>query len=213
MKRTRTLLTILAAGLLYVVHAASSIAPGNYYLYFDTQGADCYADGSPLLEGERYALVWRSEALKDVTTGLFNANGTPVDPTNCNIVAIFPSAVREGTGDNVFAHAAPSVCEVPRRHLVNIYEQDRSEPSGVYSVFAFDTRVWKNDAWTLGQMKTVSPNAFATDFTAEYASNVVFETLRDYTPVNGLTALTVNVSLNSGIARYGSVSTDYSFTN
>ena len=57
---------------------------GDRVLRFSTQGPDRYADGSVVIDGECYALVW-SPAGK--TFSGFNADGTPVSANDCVVLA------------------------------------------------------------------------------------------------------------------------------
>ena len=123
------------------VRADSS--PLDYYLMFETYGNDCYADGSPLMQGECYALVWRSEDTKDSIDNLFKADGTVVNAETTKIIAVFPSAVQsEGWS-------------WAKRSLALIDPMDMSmweKKGGVMSLFVFDTRRWNalTQVWELG---------------------------------------------------------------
>lgn len=115
------------------------------YFMFETAGHDCYADGSPLLAGERYALVWRSNDTLGQTDGLFLADGRPVDANRCEVLWLFDAAERrteEGTGI-VYAAAKRSYILVAESYI-----KEKGD-TGVYSLFVFDTRVWNGSEWGL----------------------------------------------------------------
>ena len=143
------LILFLTVGVIFNVRAFAP-APGHYFVYFATNGADSYQDGSPLLEGECYALVWRSETLKNTTGNLFYSDGTPVDPENCIVMAVCDTATRTDNGSELFSHATNTVIAVDRRQLLNAYDEPTDGYKGVFSIFAFDTRIRLEDGWELG---------------------------------------------------------------
>ena len=53
-------------------------------LTYSTPGTDCYADGTPVVDGECYALVW-TPAGKEFSG--FNADGTAASPLDCVVLA------------------------------------------------------------------------------------------------------------------------------
>ena len=114
------------------------------YFMFETAGRDCYADGTPLLAGERYALVWRSKDSLDRTDGLLGADGRSVDTNCCEVLWLFDAAERRtdaGTGE-VYAAARRSYVQIAESYL------SKRGDTGVYSLFVFDTRVWEGDGWS-----------------------------------------------------------------
>lgn len=114
--------------------------PSDYYVMFETAGEDCYADGTPLIEGERYALVWRSNDLANTVDGLFNADGTSaLGDDKCEILWLFDAAERRtATDGHVYARARRSYVQMALSHIQSHFWD------GVYSIFLLDTRVYKN---------------------------------------------------------------------
>ena len=131
------------------VFAALSLmaVPTDYYIMFETAGEDCYADGTPLVEGERYALVWRCTELANTMDGLFNSDGTSVyGDDKCEILWLFDAAERMTAEDgHVYARAKRSYVQMALRHIQDHFWD------GVYSIFALDTRVYKNGQVTLSE--------------------------------------------------------------
>ena len=73
--------------------AATTAAFGAYddtTYFFSTKGVDCYADGSQVAVGERYALVWSAGEFAG-----FNADGTLVNAEDA-VVGIFSLATAAG---------------------------------------------------------------------------------------------------------------------
>lgn len=139
-------LSLVAFGL--IAETFSALTPDDRYFYFSTQGKDCYADGTPLLDGECYAVVWRGESLKNTTSGLFDADGNAVDPDNCQILAVLPAAKRGVKDGQPYAYAAPAweyIANGVLGPLVN---------NGIISLFVFDTRIWNGTSWIVGGMKS-----------------------------------------------------------
>ena len=140
MMRRLLLALAVACATAFGVKAAG---PLDDYLMFETNGDDCYADGSPLWEGECYALVWRNGDAASREDGLFNADGTVVDSKTTKILAVFPSAMQTNYEDSVYA--------VARRSWTMISSMDMSRwenQGGVMSVFVFDTRKWNSESQT-----------------------------------------------------------------
>ena len=76
----KVFLMVAAIGL-----AAASFADMNdALLSFATQGPDKYADGTTVIDGECYALVWTANG---ATFGGFNADGTLVSATDRIVLA------------------------------------------------------------------------------------------------------------------------------
>lgn len=126
--------------------AAAGGSPLDEYLLFETFGDDCYADGSPLWEGECYALVWRNGDAATRVGGLFNSDGTVVDESTTKILAVFSAAVQTNYEGNVYSCARRSWS------LMNSMDMQMWEKrGGVLSLFVFDTRRWNTEtqAWEL----------------------------------------------------------------
>ena len=126
--------------------AAAGGSPLDEYLLFETVGDDCYADGSPLWEGECYALVWRNGDAATRVDGLFNSDGTVANPSTTKILAVFPAAVQTNYEGGVYSCARRSWA------LMNPMDMAMWENrGGVLSLFVFDTRRWNTEsqAWEL----------------------------------------------------------------
>jgi hypothetical protein len=88
---------------------------------FSTKGPDCYADGSVVMDGECYALVWSRDGNFDG----FAADGECVDPAD-RIVLIAPIA-KNGC-------CPPVLFQIPAAEA-------NSLANGKYAVYLLDTRV------------------------------------------------------------------------
>lgn len=66
----------LIAATLALAASMTATAGVDVFVTFHTEGPDRYADGSPVLNGERYALVWSRDGVFEGVT----ADGEPVDP-------------------------------------------------------------------------------------------------------------------------------------
>jgi len=80
MKRTVSLICLLLSGMVFADMA-------DKVLRFSTAGTDRYADGSVVMDGECYALVWSP---KGTTFSGFNADGTPVSSADRVVLAGAP---------------------------------------------------------------------------------------------------------------------------
>lgn len=101
------------------VVSANSI--GDARLSFSTKGPDRYADGSVVMDGEAYALVWSQDGNFDG----FSADGECVDPED-RVVLIAPVA-KDGRCPPVLFQIPEAEAEVLK--------------NGQYSVYLLDTRV------------------------------------------------------------------------
>ena len=135
------LITVVSLAQVIVVSAADMRVSN---LTFETAGDDCYADGSLVLPGECYALVWRS--LDKVGTEFPDISIDPPDPKNPNddfwVAHYFPAAVRE-SGDGFETAYCP---------LISLAEQEppivlglNSNRQGKWSILLLDTRYLKED--------------------------------------------------------------------
>ena len=96
--------------------AFAVVAPSVDVITFSTPGTDTYADGTPVADGECYALVWSSDGVFD---GL-NADGSLVD-TNDKLMLVAPVAK---------GGCCPSIVfQVP------------AQTGGKYDVYVLDTRL------------------------------------------------------------------------
>ena len=108
--------------------AAAAMTAGAFaglpsYVMFSSTGPDLYADGTPVLDGEVYALVWTKAG---ETFAGFNANGTLVNPDTSKLVSAAPIA----TG----YHCPPVMYMLTG-------ENSDLDKAGSFSVYLMDTRV------------------------------------------------------------------------
>lgn len=113
---------IFTAAVLTVAFGAQA-AYDDTMICFSTKGPDCYADGTTVRDGERYALVWSADGNFDG----FNADGTLVDP-NDEVLVTVPFA-KDGRCA-LAAYAMPSA---------------KFTRGGVIAVWLLDTRVYAAD--------------------------------------------------------------------
>jgi len=107
--------------------AAMSVAfadgDDNVAVLVSTKGPDCYQNGTTVLDGECYALVWSSDGVFDG----FTADGAPMDK-NDRIVNV-GAVAKDGRCRAAF--------EVPATLATELKD-------GVYAVYLLDTRVDEN---------------------------------------------------------------------
>lgn len=158
--RSMKALGLLIFSLAFCLTATASLGPYAPRFWFSTTyqdvfyGSDCYADGSPVLEGECYALVWQAN---DVPFQGFNASGTyglsyegehqgtlPVDPENCHVLEVWPAAAKiwvepdpEWGIEGGWTSYCPGASNVVHRD----YYIDHTN-TGHFAVYLFDTRRW-----------------------------------------------------------------------
>ena len=111
----------LIAAALALAAAMTATAGVDVFVTFHTEGPDRYADGSPVLNGERYALVWSKNGVFDGVT----AAGEPVDPRDR--VVIVAGVASGGRCPHV-------LYQLPAATAAAL-------SGGVYDVVLFDTRV------------------------------------------------------------------------
>ena len=109
----------IIAGIVMIAGLAVFADAANTLIYFRTVGPDTYADGSTVLDGERYALVWS----QDGNFGGITAECTPVREGD-RIIAVL-SAAKGGC-------CPMAVYQIP---------SNEAPSSGVYEVYLLDTRV------------------------------------------------------------------------
>ena len=109
----------ILAGIVMIAGLAVFADAANTLIYFRTVGPDTYADGSTVLDGERYALVWS----QDGNFGGITADCTPVREGD-RIIAVL-SAAKGGC-------CPMAVYQIP---------SNEAPSSGVYEVYLLDTRV------------------------------------------------------------------------
>lgn len=143
MKKSLFLSLVIAT--VTITSAVSQTIPSGYDYYFFFQTLeDHYADGTPLADGECYALVWRDDDLANQVDGLFNPDGTPVSPDKCEILAVFPDAIQETYEGQTYAGSRAWT-----RQTDYVLKKGEGK-SGVYSLFVFDTRQWNGSKWIVG---------------------------------------------------------------
>lgn len=108
--------------------AATAMVTGAFaalpsYVMFSSTGPDKYADGTTVMDGEIYALVWTKTG---ATFAGVNADGTLVDPANSKIVSAVPLAKD--------AHC-PTVM-----YMLTGANADL-DATGSFNVYLFDTRI------------------------------------------------------------------------
>ena len=114
---------LLSLGIAAVAFANSV---GDARISFSTKGPDRYADGSVVMDGECYALVWSSDGKFDG----FAANGACID-TYDRVVLMAPVA-KDG-------RCPPVLFQVPQAEAEEL-------AGGQYAVYLLDTRVASGDA-------------------------------------------------------------------
>jgi len=123
MKKLMTM--IGAVGLAF----AASAAIDDALLAFSTVGPDKYSDGTTVLDGECYALVWTANG---ATFGGISADGTPVAGTD-KIVLVAPVAKN--------GHCPKVLFQIDSAKLDEL-------AGGTYGVYLLDTRVMAADGTT-----------------------------------------------------------------
>lgn len=104
--------------------AASAFAAENDSLItFSTKGPDAYADGTVVLDGESYALVWTKTG---VSFAGFLADGTVADAENSACLVTVPYA-KDGH--------CPTICFQLSAALAETYAD------GTFSIYLLDTRI------------------------------------------------------------------------
>lgn len=114
----RAHLTVLMA---FLSVTALSAGSDDAVLSFSTKGPDRYADGTTVMDGECYALVWSKDGVFDGLT----AAGTPVDVDD-KVVIVAPVA-KDGRCPDI-------------NFQIDAAEAD-ANADGVYAVYLLDTRV------------------------------------------------------------------------
>jgi len=90
--------TLLAGSL--AIASDGGISESAALVTMSTQGPDCYADGTMVLDGESYALVWQSRKLGSVR---FTATGEIADGADAAVLRILPLAKGGRCPKTVFA--------------------------------------------------------------------------------------------------------------
>ena len=109
-----------------VAAVAFANSVGDARISFSTKGPDRYADGSVVMDGECYALVWSSDGKFDG----FAANGACID-TYDRVMLMAPVA-KDG-------RCPPVLFQIPQAEAEEL-------TGGQYAVYLLDTRVASGDA-------------------------------------------------------------------
>ena len=136
--------TIFAIGLTALAMGAFAAAD-DVLISFSTPGPDTYADGTTVLNGERYALVWQKKGT--VEAFAINGDGTTA---NGEIVLVAPLA-KDGK-------CPPVVFEVDKA----VYDA-KGYAGGTFAVYMLDTRIQANELYASGKVGM-------TDFVNGYAA-------------------------------------------
>ncbi len=121
---------------MFVMAAAMGLAVASFaamddaLLTFATQGPDKYADGTTVLDGECYALVWTANGAE---FGGFKADGTPAAATD-KLILCAPLAKNGACVQTLFQIPAETAAAL--------------EGKGTYSVYLLDSRVKAADGTT-----------------------------------------------------------------
>ena len=116
--KKKSIALLLSLGITAVTFANSL---GDARLSFSTKGPDRYADGSVVMDGECYALVWS----KDGNFDGFSANGECID--DCDRIVLIAPIAKNGCCPPVLFQIPEAEAEVLK--------------NGQYSVYLLDTRV------------------------------------------------------------------------
>jgi len=121
MKKT---IAFLFTGLLA---AASFAGMNNVVVTFSSQGPDKYADGTPVIDGECYALVWTPDGAEFAGIA---GDGKAISPSK---VAIAAPVAKNGK------------CPLVQFQIEEVY-RNQNFPGGTWGVYLLDTRRYKTDA-------------------------------------------------------------------
>lgn len=114
----------LVAGLVGLLAAASFAGKDNVVITFCSQGPDTYADGSAVLDGETYALVWTPQG---ATFQGFAADGSAVAPSK---VVLKAPLAKDGK------------CPFVKYEIDEGYAAKENFKGGTWAVYLLDTRVF-----------------------------------------------------------------------
>ncbi|MBQ9430136.1 MAG: hypothetical protein IJU44_01155 [Kiritimatiellae bacterium] len=122
----------LMATVLGAVALVSAVRADDYgVLEFSTPGPDCYTDGTPVMRGEIYALVWVRDGAE--FQGVLN-DGTMADPENSELVIAQPNAGTRTVDGVTIGYCRPTLFHIPAAFIA-------SHQGGRYEVTLLDTRV------------------------------------------------------------------------
>ena len=124
----KTALRALVCAALLGGSAAAAVSEDAGIIGFSTKGPDRYADGTTVLDGEVYALVWTRSG---TAFAGFNVDGTLVDRDNASVLYAAPLA-KGGRCESIKFVVDPLIL---KGWLAN----------GVLSLHLLDTRAWAAD--------------------------------------------------------------------
>ena len=113
----------LMAGLVGLLATAAFAGKDNVVVTFYTTGPDTYADGSKVVDGETYALVWTPTGSEFAG---FNADGTAIAPSK---VALKAPVAKDGK------------CPIVKFEIDEDYAKANFQ-DGTWGVYLLDTRVF-----------------------------------------------------------------------
>ena len=127
------MMAILALPLVTTADESSSL------MTFSTVGPDCYADGTTVLDGEYYALVYQTEAAGEISFTL--EGGVDCDSSDAVLLRALPRA-KDG-------HCRLTTFAIDSAALPTL------SAAGVLRLYLLDTRVYANGVATVGGLNTV----------------------------------------------------------
>ncbi|MCQ2390318.1 MAG: hypothetical protein MJ240_02740 [Kiritimatiellae bacterium] len=125
---TKNIKKMLATALVLLGVAVVGAAQDDALIAFSTKGPDSYADGTPVLEGEVYAIVW---ARNGSTFQGVDLNGQVVDAANNEVIVALPLAKAKRNGD---VHCPLTLFQIDASFAA-------AHADGEFSLVLFDTRV------------------------------------------------------------------------
>jgi len=160
---------------------ASFAAVDDTLITFSTPGPDKYADGTDVLPGECYALVWSADGQFD---GI-KADGTTVDPAD-KVVLVAQHAKQSPNG----TYCPPLLYQVDA-------DVAKTLANGVYAVYLLDTRVIADDGAVAvggidenGALKAVNSYGAVSGDTAAAAGTAAITTAKT-TAIGGASVATL----------------------
>lgn len=133
MVRVCTLTVVLLSSVVAIAGTESASL-----MTFSTVGPDCYADGTPVLDGEYYALVWQTEAAGDVT---FTMSGEAVDSANAVVLRALPRAKDGKCRLTTFA--------------IDSADLPKLSAAGKLKLYLLDTRIYVGGVAAVGGLTSV----------------------------------------------------------
>ena len=159
------------------VGLTSFAAQNDKLITFSTPGPDRYADGSTVVDGECYALVWVKDG---ATFGGFNFDGTVCDTAN-NALAMIAACAEDG-------RCPGFLFQVPAADVEGKYA------GGSFSVYLLDTRdsYGRPSAVTDGKVARICASGLCPDAVQKTASAVMNTSARLMSVAGAMAALTAN---------------------